>query len=75
MPSLRQFVSVAGLFLLFIAGAYYAAGLQAWQGAESCRLGITQGCINGVPLPLGNPWKGASPRDFAYYMTINAIAV
>jgi len=75
MPSLRQFVYVTGLFLLLIAAAYHAAGIQAAEGAKSCQLGLTLGCVNGFPQPLGNPLKGSSPHNFDYFMTINAIAV
>src|SRR6185437_9588833 len=67
IPSTRQIVSVGLLFLLLVAIAEWAAGIQAEQAAVALHAGI--------PQPIGNPWKGTSVRDFHYFATINAVTV
>lgn len=68
MPTIRQFASVSILLVLLIAGAYWAAEIQAAQAARALALGIRDQF-------LGNPWKGVSPHDFDYFMTINTVGV
>src|ERR1700730_11761627 len=67
MPSTRQIVLVGLLFILLVAIAEWAAGIQAEQAAAALQAGF--------PQPIGNPWKGTSVRDFHYFATINAITV
>jgi len=67
MPSGRQFVLIALLFVLVVAIAEWAAEVEANQAAKAL--------AHGIPQTIGNPWKGTSTRDFNYFATINAITV
>lgn len=68
MPTIRQFAGVTILLVLLIAIACWAAEIQTSQAARALAIGIKDQL-------LSNPWKGVSPHDFDYFMTINAIGV
>src|SRR5215475_4817439 len=67
MPSRHLFIGVVVLVLLLMAGAWWAADLQALQ--------MQRWLASGHPPPIGNPWKGTSKPDLYYYLTINTIFV
>jgi len=65
MPSRHLFIGVVVLVVLLMAGAWWAADLQALQ--------MQRWLSSGHLPPIGNPWKGTSTPDLYYYLTINAI--
>ena len=68
MPTTRQFASISLLLVLLIALAYWAAEVQTLQAEKALSLGINDQL-------LGNPWKGVSPHELNYFLTINTIFV
>jgi hypothetical protein len=67
MPNARLFIVFALLFVILIGLAWWMADIQALQ--------MQRWLESGHLPPIGNPWKGTSPLNFDYYMTINAIFV
>ncbi len=67
MPSARLSVAVAVLFIVLMVLAWWGADIQALQ--------MQRWLATGHLPPIGNPWKGVSEPNLAYFMTINAIFV